>query len=228
MILKQIHFLVALLLIFPVFQAGAAWAGSPKQALFASGDLSGWVEEQHQFFQAKHPHTSTWSVKDGVVRCDGTLGNCGFLRYQRKLTDFTLWLEYRMSKKCNSGVCLRTRVPYNGRPDETLPSHTGFEVQILDDAGQPASKTSSGSFYGLLAPRVNAARPAGEWNQLEITCQGPHIRVTLNGQVVQDVDQTKVEAIRDRPQSGFLSLQNHGHRIEFRNFRLKEDNSKKF
>jgi hypothetical protein len=98
----------------------------------------------------------------------------------------------------------------------------GFEVQILDDAGKPAAIGSSGAFYSVLAPRVNAARPAGEWNQLEIDCRGPRIHVTLNGQRVQDVDQTKIPNIEPRPLSGYLSLQNHGGSVRFRNVRLKE------
>lgn len=191
--------------------------------LFARNDLSGWIEEQHNFFKSKHPNVKTWSVKDGIVACDASTGNCGFLRYDKELRDFILRLEYRIAKKCNSGVCIRTAVPYDGRPDKTLPSHVGYEVQILDDAGAPASKTSSGAFYGLVAPQVNAAKEAGQWNALEIACQGPKIRVTLNGQTVQDVEQTEIEAIRDRPRAGYLALQNHGGNIEFRNIRLKEE-----
>lgn len=184
-------------------------------------DLSGWVEEQHGFFKSKHVNARTWSVKDGVLICDGTLGNCGFLRYRAKLADFTLRLEYRMSKGCNSGVCIRAAVPYDGNPEATLPSQTGFEIQIMDDAGQPASKTSSGALYGLLAPTRNAARPAGQWNTLEISARGARIRVTLNGQLVQDIDQTEIPATRMRSLAGYLSLQNHGHGIEFRKLRLE-------
>jgi hypothetical protein len=191
--------------------------------LFASNDLSGWTEEQHNFFKAKNPNVRTWSVKDGVLVCDGSTGNCGFLRYEKKLSDFTLCLEYRMAKNCNSGVCIRTRVPYDGQPDKTLPSQVGYEVQILDDTGSPASKTCTGAFYGIVAPLVNAARPAGEWNTMVIVCRGPKVRVTLNGQVAQDVDQTQIDAIRNRPRSGYLSLQNHGGNIEFRNLWLKEE-----
>ena len=191
--------------------------------LFATGDLAGWVEEQHNFFRTKNPNVRTWSVRDGVVTCDGSTGNCGFLRYDKKLSDFVLRLEYRMAKNCNSGVCLRTPVPYDGQPDKTLPSQVGYEFQILDDSGAAASKTCTGSFYGIVAPRANAARPAGGWNTLEIVCRGPKIRATLNGQVVQDVDQTQIDAIRNRPHSGYIALQNHGGNIEFRNLWLKEE-----
>jgi outer membrane protein assembly factor BamB len=198
-------------------------ASTDGTKLFARDDLAGWIEEQHEFYKAKNPNVQTWSVKDGVVSCDGSTGNCGFLRYEKKVSDFTLRLEYRIAKKCNSGVCIRTRVPYDGHPNTTLPSHVGYEVQILDDAGEPASATSSGAFYGLVAPQVNAARPAGQWNSLEIVCRGPKIRVTLNGQVVQDVDQTTIDAIRDRPRAGYIALQNHGGHAEFRNIWLKEE-----
>lgn len=206
-----------------VLLAVAARAEDDGWETLAAKDLTGWVEEQHFFFKAKHPGASTWSVRDGVLLCDGSLGNCGFLRFDRRLGDFTLRLEYRLAKGCNTGVCFRSPRPYDGKPDDTLPSRIGYEVQVLDDAGKPASKTSSGAFYGRLAPGSNAARPAGEWNTLEIACKGPRIRVTLNGKVVQDVDQTAEEAIRDRPQSGYLLLQNHGGRCEFRNLRLREE-----
>ncbi len=190
--------------------------------LFADGTLSGWVEEQHSFFKKEHPNGRTWSVRDGVVACDGSLGNCGFLRYEKKLCDFVLRLEYRMSKGCNSGIGIRAAVPYTTLSPNTLPLNVGYEFQILDDAGKPISEQSSGSFYGVLAPRLNGSKPAGRWNSLEIVCRGPTIRITLNGQVVQDVDQTKIDAIKGRSRCGYISLQNHGHGIEFRGIRLKE------
>ena len=193
---------------------------SQGESLFASGDLTGWVEEQHAFFKAKHPEVKTWSLKDGVLTCDGSRGNCGFLRYDRKLGDFTLRLEYRTSKGCNSGVCIRVPRPYDGNPDETLPSKSGYEVQIQDDAGSAPSLTSTGAFYGAVAPETSAAKPTGEWNTLEIVCDGTKLRVTLNDRVVQDVDQTEHPIIKDRPRVGYLLVQNHGHPVEFRNLKL--------
>ena len=195
--------------------------GNEGVRLLPGNDLEGWVEEQHDFFKKKYPDVRTWTAKEGVVSCDGSHGNCGFLRYDKKLADFTLRLEYRMSKNCNSGVCIRVPTPYDGIPDKTLPSHTGYEVQILDDVGTGPSLTATGSLYNLVPPEVNAARPAGVWNELEIVCHGPRIRVSLNGRVVQDVDQTTLGAIRERPRSGYLMLQNHGHAIDFRNIWLK-------
>ncbi len=192
------------------------------ELLFAGDRLDGWVEEQHQFFQDKHPGARTWSVKDGVVRCDGRLGNCGFLRYEKKLCDFVLTLQYRLTRDCNSGIGLRATVPYTTLEPNTLPSNVGYEFQIRDDAGQPPSKVSTGAFYGQVAPTANAAKKAGQWNTLTIQCRGPRIRATLNGQLVQDLDRTQIPALAERSDCGYLSLQNHGHTAEFRNIRLKQ------
>lgn len=51
---------------------------------------------------------------------------------------------------------------------------------------------------------------------------GPRIVVRLNGVTIQDVDQTKNPEIAKKPLRGYLSLQNHGRTIEFRNLRLTE------
>jgi hypothetical protein len=56
---------------------------------------------------------------------------------------------------------------------------------------------------------------------MEIECRGPKIRITLNGQTIQDVDQSTIAEIKNKPLSGYLCLQNHGKLIEFRNVRVK-------
>ena len=190
--------------------------------LLAGNDLVGWVEEPHGFFRDKHPGVRFWSLADGVLHADGSHGNAGFLRYDRKLCDFILRLEFRMSKGCNSGVCFRSSAPYTTLKPNTLPSNLGFELQIMDDASTPPSDKGTGAFYAKLAPRVNAARAAGEWNTLEIECRSSRIRAVLNGQVVQDLDHTTVPELASRPACGYLSLQNHGHDIDFRQIRIQE------
>jgi hypothetical protein len=169
-----------------------------------------------------HPNTRTWRVRDGVVSCDGSTGNAGFLRYEHELCDFVLKLEYRMSPGCNTGICIRSPYAYRSRQVITLPSQSGYEVQLCDDAGKEPNDESTGAFYGQLAATQNAAKPAGEWNDLEITCEGPRIRVVLNGKTVQDIDHTKIPALKNRHACGYISLQNHGFNTDFRKVRLKE------
>ena len=186
--------------------------------IFNGKDLSGWVVEGRASYEQDGEQKPVWYVEDGTIVCSGQAP--GFLRYERKLTDFIVRLEYRMCKRCNSGVGIRG-VPFTGA-QETRPSRAGYEIQIADDAGRDPGLHSSGSLYRYVAPKVNASKPAEEWNVMEIECRGPKIRITLNDQLIHDLDQTTIEQIKDKPLAGYLSVQNHGRRIEFRNIRLKE------
>jgi hypothetical protein len=57
---------------------------------------------------------------------------------------------------------------------------------------------------------------------MEVVCVGPRIRVRLNGKLIQDVDQSTVEALKAKPLKGYICLQNHGGDIEFRDIRVEE------
>ena len=149
-----------------------------------------------------------------------------FLRYDKEVTDFDFHVEFRMLKpRSNSGIGIRTGV-YNGSTRDlsraTRPSIHAYEIQLFDDAGGPASNKSSGSLYRYVAPRENSIKPQGEWNTIDIECVGPRIKVTLNGKLIHDVDQTTITEIKDKPLKGYVCLQSHGGKTEFREVRLKE------
>jgi hypothetical protein len=187
------------------------------QPLFNGRDLSGWAVDGSKTVGEGGTQRPVWSAADGQIRCAGS--GFGFLRYERRLSDFALRLEYRLDKDGNSGVGIRSPV-FTG-PAETRPSLAGYEIQLLDDAGQEPTDHSTGALYRYVAANESAARPAGEWNRLEIECRGPQIRITLNGRTLHDLDQTQHEAIAQKPLEGFISLQNHGSPAEFRRLELK-------
>jgi len=187
--------------------------------IFNGKDLSGWVVDRHHKYDQWAKDKPRWTVADGMIRCSGK-GGAPFLRYDKELSDFVLRIEYRMAPKCNSGLGIRG-VVYTG-PRKTRPSIAGYELQVLDDSGKNPTAHGSGSLYRYLAPKANATRPAGEWNEVEIECFGPRIRITLNDQIIHDIDQSQIEATKNKPLKGYFSVQNHGHVIEFRNVRLKE------
>jgi hypothetical protein len=187
------------------------------QEMFNGKDLAGWIVEGSKDYKDGEEQKPVWTVKDGMIACAGK--GFGFLRYDKEYKDFVFQVEYRMSKGCNSGLGIRT-VKFTG-PAKTRPSYASYEIQILDDAGKPPAKGSSGSLYRYVAAKVNATKPAPDWNTMEIECRGPKIRITLNGQVIQDVDQSTIDEIKNKPLSGYLCLQNHGKFIEFRKLRVK-------
>ena len=99
----------------------------------------------------------------------------------------------------------------------------GHEIQIdqrgfdstTGTEGHPLKVT--GAIYDLQAPSGSTQVQIGEWNKYEIEANGSQIRVTLNGQLVNDYQSP-------RQQSGFIALQAHdfSSRTQFRNLMLKK------
>lgn len=188
--------------------------------LFNGRDFDGWVIDGPAEGITRPDGRPVWSVHDGEIVCEGN--RWSFLRYDReRFGDFTLRVEFLMAPKGNSGIGVRTGPIDLTAVQTTRPSCFAYEVQLLDDAGEPPSPFSSGSLYRYVAPAENAILPAGAWNTLEITCRGPLIDVTLNGRPIQHFDQASLDATRGKPLTGHVCLQNHGHLVRFRNVQLK-------
>jgi hypothetical protein len=189
--------------------------------LFNGKDLDGWVAEGNKEYKENDQVKPVWTVRDGLLSCAGK--GYGFLRYDKKVFhDFVLHVEYRMAPKCNSGIGIRT-IAFDPRmSEETRPSYFCYEIQLLDDAGKKPTEHGSGSLYRYVAPKVNAVKPAPEWNTIDIECIGPRIRITINDQEVIDVDQSKIDKLKNKPKRGYVCLQNHGGQIDFRNIRIRE------
>jgi hypothetical protein len=217
--------LPALALLLPLLAAEP-----PARELFNGKDLDGWVVEGPREFKDGEKTAPVWVAKDGLLSCMVTGRSFGFLRFkEQEFADFHLTLEYRFTapatpkgKRGNSGVGVRT-VPFDPKKSTaTRPSYACYEIQLQDDADRKADKHTTGSLYRYVAPKEQAAKPAPEWNAVEIKCVGPRIEITLNGKKVIDVDQTTVEPIKDKPLKGYICLQNHGTRVDFRNVKVRE------
>lgn len=98
--------------------------------------------------------------------------------YRHKLGDFILDFDYKLGPGCRSGVFLRV-----GDLDD--PVNTGIEVAIRDSTG--TSDEDSGAIHGLVAPSGNLQKPAGQWNHMTITAEGPLIVVSLNDRDVSRI-----------------------------------------
>ncbi len=166
----------------------------------------------------------SWTYDQGVLTRQGD----GDIWTHQTYGNFILDLQYQMAEGTNSGVFIRaaekTWLPW-------------VEVQIQDDYGKPIDRHTCGGLYDVIAPRVNAAKPVGQWNRMTITADGPFVTVVLNGQGVVDMDldqwteahknpdgsDNKFDvAYKDLPRSGWIGLQDHGFPIAFRHIRIKE------
>ncbi len=183
-------------------------------SLFNGVNLEGWGEVG----------PPCWYAQDGVIGCTGLAESTGWLRSNRMYRNFILRLEYRISPGGNSGIFLRA--PHYGRS-----SRLGMELQIQDDGTSPPSDTCTSAVYSVVTPRLNPAKPAGEWNQVEIMLKDRHLRVVWNGHLVHDINLDdpalsanlpRTHLLYRRPNWGYIGLQNHRSLVEFRNIFIKE------
>ncbi len=145
-----------------------------------------------------------WSVENGLLKSKGGANN---LETEKKFWNFDLHVEYNVAPHSNSGIGLRGR----------------YEVQILDDAGRPIDKHSNGALYSRIAPAVEASKPAGQWQTVDIHLVGRNVRIVLNGQKVVDGVIEGLTAIATDPNEaapGPIVLQGDHGPVEFRSVRL--------
>ena len=169
-----------------------------------------------------------WKIQD-----DGslhTLGKGKDIYTKEKFQDFTLDLQVNMSKGCNSGVFVRMA-------DRKDWLHSSMEIQVLDSAGKAeVGKHDCGAVYDALAPSANAAKPAGQWNRMRITCFKNRVFVALNGIQIIDMDLNKWDTARKNADgsknkfrdplktlthAGFVALQGHGKPVTYKSIRIK-------
>ncbi len=195
------------------------WVAAPVvsadewRALFNGKDLSGW--------KAVDGPLASWKVEDGMLYCSG--GGGGWLSTTDQYANFEVELQFRVPPSGNSGVFLRA--PHQGNP-----AYAGMEIQVLDDLALEYAKLQPfqycGSLYGVAAPKVRASKKPGEWQSMHITCNGRNVQVKLNDTLIVDanLDEHKDQEA-EHPgilrTAGYIGLQNHGTRLDFKNVRLR-------
>ena len=126
-----------------------------------------------------------WTVSSGILRSD--LKRDAWLVSDKEYGDFTLEFEIKLGELGNSGVALRA--PLHGDP-----AFDGMETQVADDRYNTTANASelTGGIYRAIAPIRQVYKPT-EWNAFRIELKGDHLKVTANGEVIQDVDLNKQE-----------------------------------
>jgi len=154
--------------------------------------------------------------KTGVLKGQGGMGLLWYTA--KKYEDFILELDYKCADEfTNSGIFLR--VPEVVVNNDYI--YHSFEIQI-NDAGKGIHRT--GAAYDAEPPRVEASKPAGEWNHFKISFIGNRIKVELNEVLVLDWEAEPRGKVRDFAREGYIGLQNHDSRSPayFKNIYVKE------
>jgi len=153
-----------------------------------------------------------------------TSGWYGLYWYMKEtFGNFILSLQWRISRREeNSGVYIRIPAPSVASALQAADA-LGHEIQIdqrgfdsvTGTEGHPLKVT--GAIYDLQAPSTSTQVEIGVWNHFVIEANGPRIKVTLNGNLVNDY-------MSPREQSGYIALQAHDFlsRTQFRNLLIKK------
>ena len=175
-------------------------------SLFDGKTLNGWFP--------RTPGVESFEVRDGCI--EWVRKGADALLSRDRYDNFVLRLEWKIEKGGNNGVWLRG-------PRATRSSKLGFEFQMMGDSDIPEpTAESTGSVYRVLPAKALAARPEGEWNEVEIMLNGPHYQATLNGVQIQDVNFDEHPELSWRLRKGFICLSDHGSPAWFRNIRVKK------
>jgi hypothetical protein len=174
--------------------------------LFNGKDLTGW----------KHTGPGFMTVENGEIQ---THGGMGLLYWDGgKVGNCIIRIVFHMKdENDNSGIFIR--IPVEPR-EEWMPVHYGYEVQIDNhpELSDEDEFHSTGMLYSLTRPLAKAWKPGPEFNTLEITIDGPHTMVALNG--IKVTDYTEGDPVPERkfdfepqrgprPDEGYFGLQNH-------------------
>jgi hypothetical protein len=166
--------------------------------------------------------TGNWSLRDGVTTLTPREGQEGWSRWTDYLWanetygDFDIEFEYKLEKGGNSGFYFRVG-------DVNDPVEQGIEVQIYDtdpDASELTDHDAGGIIPGL-PPHRKAAKPAGEWNKVEVMHFDDKIVVMLNGVNVNAHDMRSGGQLALRPRNGRIGFQDHSLPISLRNIRIR-------
>jgi 3-keto-disaccharide hydrolase len=169
--------------------------------LFDGKDLKGW----------EHVGPGSFTIEDGMLK---TQGGMGLLWYTpEKIGHSVVRVVFKTVRPTsNSGVFIR--IPE--RPTEPwMPVNKGIEVQIDNNDDD---YHCTGDLYSMSKALARPQKPPGEWNTMDITIDGPHTIVTVNGVKVTDfIEGQPVPPKKEtwepdrgpRPDSGYIGLQNH-------------------
>jgi len=186
------------------------------KSVFNGKDFEGWAGP-----------IENYEVVDGAIMCKK--GKGGTIYTKEEYADFVVRFEFKLPPGGNNGLALR----YPGKGNT---AYVGMcELQVLDEKYEEVRKAKldprqvHGSAYGMVAAKLGAQKPSGEWNEQEVVVKGSTIKVTLNGTVILDCDlSTVTEFMANSPHpgkdrtSGHFGFAGHSDPVMFRKIQIKK------
>ncbi len=218
----------------------AALAAGKTQVLFDGKDLAGWRKPTGDWVIAKAVSLDAADATKFVITpgqgivVNGATGRTAHLVTEPEFGDMELHIEFCLTRHSNSGVYVMGR----------------YEVQVYDSFGVEKDKYPGIECGGIYprwineknveghSPRVNASKPAGEWQNFDITFRAPRfdaagkkianarfVKVLHNGKLIHENVEvsgpTRSPMWEDEKPTGPIQLQGDHGPIAYRNIRVK-------
>lgn len=182
-------------------------------ALFDGKTFTGWNGDT----------LATWRIEDGTIVAgshEKPAPRNEFLATDAEYENFTLRLEFRVdcTKSCNAGIQFRS---------QRVPGHhemVGYQADIAPGITGAIYDETRRNKLLVVPPKDTQQRALAlakqGWNEYVIHCQGPRLRLSING--IEMADYTEPDATI--PQRGAIGLQIHGGfvgHIRYRNITLE-------
>jgi hypothetical protein len=175
----------------------------------ASGQSDGWITllDGTKMGDWTEVGKANWAMKDGALVADKLDGkDPSYLVSKESYKDFQIKAEFWADDDANSGIFIRCDVR------DKIDSKICYEVNIFDKRPDPTYGTGAIVDVAKVDPMPKAG---GRWNTYEITAQGSHLVVVLNGQKTADVQDSKHNA------GGPFALQYGSGVVKFRKVQIK-------
>jgi len=197
-----------------------------------------WIYTDEVKLNSEKNNRLTATAKEGgTIWVNAETGRLPDLYTKSDFGDCEVHVEFLIAKNSNAGIKF----------------HGVYEIQILDSFGtkKELSGDSMGGVYPRadakmgykhidkgIAPKVNAAKPAGEWQTLDVVWKSPRfddkgektanamiVKATLNGEVIHENQELKTPTganwtLKEKPSGPFMFQADHGP-VAFRNLRIK-------
>jgi Domain of Unknown Function (DUF1080) len=175
----------------------------------ASGQSDGWITllDSTKMGEWTEVGKANWEMKDGALVADKlTEGkDPSYLVTKNSYKDFQIKAEFWTDEEANSGIFIRCD------QSAKIDAKICYEVNIFDKRPDPSYGTGAIVDVAKVNPMPKAA---GKWNTYEITAQGSHLVVVLNGEKTVDVQDSK-------HLSGPFALQYGSGVVKFRKVQIK-------
>ena len=149
---------------------------------------------------------ANWQATENDIQANKSNSTYAYLVTKSPYKNFRLTVEFWVSDDANSGVFFRCQDPQN------ITAENCYEANIFDQRPDPSYRT--GGIVLIAKSPTPMPKAGGKWNMYEITANGPHLKLVLNGVTTVDIQDNKLA-------EGYLALQWGGGTIKFRRVEIQ-------